>query len=59
LPRLCLGADLTPVVNEAEHVASVKSLGLGLSARTSAKTGDGVNQVGRRGNLPKESRLPP
>jgi len=37
--------DLTPVVNEAEHVASVKSLGLTLSARTSAKTGDGVNQV--------------
>lgn len=37
--------DLTPVVNEAEHVASVKSLGLSLSARTSAKTGDGVNQV--------------
>ena len=37
--------DLTPVVNEAEHMASVKSLGLSLSARTSAKTGDGVNQA--------------
>eukprot|EP00615_Pteridomonas_danica_P001294 CAMPEP_0114344310 /NCGR_PEP_ID=MMETSP0101-20121206/11315_1 /TAXON_ID=38822 ORGANISM="Pteridomonas danica, Strain PT" /NCGR_SAMPLE_ID=MMETSP0101 /ASSEMBLY_ACC=CAM_ASM_000211 /LENGTH=291 /DNA_ID=CAMNT_0001479577 /DNA_START=25 /DNA_END=900 /DNA_ORIENTATION=+ len=37
--------DLTPVVNEAEHMASVKSLGLALSARTSAKTGDGVNSA--------------
>lgn len=37
--------DLTPVVNEAEHMASVKSLGLTLSARTSAKSGDGVNQA--------------
>ena len=41
-------ADLTPVVNEAEHLASVKGLGLSLSARTSAKTGDGVNQVQTR-----------
>lgn len=35
--------DLTPVVNEAEHQASVKTLGMSLSARTSAKTGDNVN----------------
>lgn len=32
----------THVVVEAEHAAAVKSLGLNLSARTSAKTGDGV-----------------
>ena len=37
--------DLTPVVNEAEHMASVKTLGMHLSARTSAKTGDGVNSA--------------
>ena len=37
--------DLTPVVNEAEHQASVKILGMALSARTSAKTGDGVNSA--------------
>lgn len=40
--------DLTPVVNEAEHNASVKGLSLSLAARTSAKTGEGVNRAFER-----------
>ena len=35
--------DLAPQVADAEHAASVGELGLTLSARTSAKTGAGVD----------------
>ena len=35
--------DLAPQVADAEHAASVSELGLTLSARTSAKTGQGVD----------------